>query len=647
MVEAIVTPSPELGSGSSVQNGESTLWLTAAQALVLYLQKQFTERDGQRQRLVAGIFGIFGHGNVAGLGQAIAEAGNGLPYYQARNEQSMVHCAIGFAKANRRTSTLACTSSIGPGATNMVTGAATAHLDRLPVLLLPGDYYASRRQGNVLQQLEHPVSADVSVNDCLRPVSRYFDRIERPEQLIAALPNAMRVLSDPADTGPVTLALCQDVQSEAYAYPGRLFEERVWSIERRPPSMESIRAAADLLQAAERPLIVAGGGVRYSDAEADLEGFADAFGMPVAETMAGKGSVKHGSQRLVGGAGVTGTSAAGALMRDADLVMCIGTRLSDFVTGSRSAFQHPDVRFVTINVSGNDAHKLRGVAILADVREALRGLTQECRRRGLQPRPAYLETIAAAKRQWQVALDEHRATPTDDGRLSHVQLIDVLGEETRGGDAVVAAAGGPVEDLHKLWDASGDRWAHLEFGYSCMGHEIPAGLGVKMARPASEVFVFVGDGGYLMNPTELVTAAQEGLKVTVIVSQNQGFQVIRRLQMLRVGKAFGNEFRLRQHQADAGQLEGPYLALDLAKTAEGFGARAWHVSAVEEFRAALRQARGEAGPCVIVVDTARAHFLPGSGVWWDVAPAQASAEPETIALRAAYEAERHVQRTYS
>jgi 3D-(3,5/4)-trihydroxycyclohexane-1,2-dione acylhydrolase (decyclizing) len=645
MVDAIVTPSPEVGSGSSMRSGERTLWLTAAQALVLYLQKQFTERDGQRQRLVAGIFGIFGHGNVAGLGQAIAEAGTGLPYYQARNEQSMVHCAIGFAKANRRTSTLACTSSIGPGATNMVTGAATAHLDRLPVLLLPGDYYASRRQGNVLQQLEHPVSADASVNDCLRPVSRYFDRIERPEQLIAALPNAMRVLSDPADTGPVTLALCQDVQSEAYAFPGQLFDERVWSIERRPPAKQALRAAADLLQAAERPLGIAVGGVLYADAEADLEAFAEAFGVPVAETMAGKGAIKRGSALLVGAAGVTGTSAAGALMRDADLVVCIGTRLSDFVTGSRSAFQHPDVRFVTINVSGYDAHKLRGVAILADAREALRELTQECRQRGLHPRPEYLEAIAGAKRQWQTALDAHRATPSDDGRLSHQQVIDVLSQESRSGDAVVAAAGGPVEDLHKLWDASGDRWAHLEFGYSCMGHEIPAGLGVKMARPTAEVFILVGDGGYLMNPTELVTAAQEGLKVTVVVSQNQGFQVIRRLQMLRVGHGFGNEFRSRE--PDLGQLEGPYLALDLAKTAEGFGARAWHVAELEEFRDALRQARREAGPCVIVVETARAHFLPGSGVWWDVAPAQVSSEPETIALRAAYEAERNVQRNYS
>jgi 3D-(3,5/4)-trihydroxycyclohexane-1,2-dione acylhydrolase (decyclizing) len=641
----MVTPDPRRASGSStIEHDSPTVRLTAAQALVLYLQRQFTERDGQRQRLVAGIFGIFGHGNAAGLGQAIAAAGTGLPYYQARNEQSMVHCALGYAKASRRMSTLACTSSIGPGATNMVTGAATGHVNRLPVLLLPGDYYAARRQGNVLQQLEHPVSADASVNDCLRPVSRYFDRIARPEQLIAALPNAMRVLSDPADAGPVTLALCQDVQSEAYTFPSGFFEERVWSVERRPPTLAALHAAADLMQAAERPLIIAGGGVLYSDAEADLEAFAEAFGVPVAETMAGKGAVRGGSRLLVGAAGVTGTSAAGALMRDADLVVCIGTRLSDFVTGSRSAFQNPDVRFVTINVSAADAHKVRGVAILADAREAIRALGRECQARGLRPRPAYLEATAAAQRQWADALDEHRATPSDDGRLTHAQIIGFLNAEARGGDTVVAAAGGPVEDLHKLWDATGDRRAHLEFGNSCMGHEIPAGLGVKMARPDGEVFVLVGDGGYLMNPTELVTAAQEGLKVTVIVSENHGFQVIRRLQMLKVGRGFGNEFRARDPGAH--QLTGPYLSLDLAKTAEGFGARAWHVSELHEFRSALQAARKENGPCVIVAETATAHFLPGSGIWWDVAPAEVSADPETQTRREAYERERTVQRTY-
>jgi 3D-(3,5/4)-trihydroxycyclohexane-1,2-dione acylhydrolase (decyclizing) len=609
-----------------------------AQALVKYLQVQYSDRDGQTRRLIPAIFGIFGHGNVAGLGQALQEYGLDLPYHQTRNEQSMVHTASGFAKANLRLATLACASSIGPGATNMVTGAATATVNRLPVLLLPADYYATRHQGPVLQQLEHPVSADVSVNDCFRPISRFFDRISRPEQLLTALPEAMRVLTDPADTGAVTLALPQDVQAHGYDYPAHFFEERAWSIERRWPNPQRIATALAMIEAAERPMIIAGGGVLYADAKTELRTFAEKFGIPVGETMAGKGAMASDAALSLGGFGVTGTASAGKIMSQADLVICIGTRLTDFSTGSQSAFNHPDVKFININVNGHDAYKQGAMPVVADAREALRALLQAAGTKEIVPSSAYLEEVAVARQEWEQLLQREVFIEREGEAMSQLHAINVINEQARSGDTIVAAAGGPPGDLHQLWDTSGDRACHIEFGYSCMGYEIPAALGVRMAQPDGEVYVSIGDGTYLMQPSELVTALQEGLKITVIINNNHGFQIIRRLQMGRVGVSFGNEFRARDPEVQ--RLEGAYLDIDFAKNAESMGARAWSVTTPEALRQALSEAREESRSCVIVAEVEKHRYGPSSDVWWDVASAELTNDNETQAARAAYEADR-------
>lgn len=612
-----------------------TIRLTMAQALVKYLQVQYSERDGKTRRLIPSIFGIFGHGNVAGLGQALFEYGQELPYRQPRNEQSMVHAALGYAKANNRLAALACTSSIGPGATNMVTGAATAVTNRLPVLLLPSDYYATRYQGPVLQQLEHPVSADVSVNDCFRPVSRFFDRITRPEQLLTALPEAMRVLTDPADTGPVTLSLPQDVQAHAYEYPAHFFERREWRVERRPPDSQRISEAVELLKASNRPMIIAGGGVHYSEAWNELQSFSDKFGVPVSETSAGKGAMRNASPLLLGGQGVNGTPAAAKISSQADLVISIGGRMMDFTTGSQSAFNNPDVKFININVGNHDAYKQGGVPITADAREALAALAKAANAAGIQPNAAYVQEIAALNREWREQLDNEVAQETPGEAMSQGQLISVLNDAAQPGDTIIGAAGTPPGDLLKMWDATGGRSCHLEFGFSCMSYEIPAGLGVRMTQPDGEVYVFIGDGTYLMNPTELVTAMQENLKLTLVISENHGFQSIRSLQMLRAGRSFGNEFRSRD--VEKNRLEGAYMKIDFAQNAASFGAKSWHVTTPEGVRHALREARDESGTCVIVVDVEPHHYLPDSGVWWDIPAAESSGDPETQARRQQYE----------
>ena len=622
-----------------------TIRLTMAQALVKYLQVQFSDRDGQQRRLIEGVFGIFGHGNVAGLGQALHEYGQDLPYYQPRNEQSMVHTAAAYAKTTRRTATYACTSSIGPGATNMTTGAATATINRLPVLLLPSDYYVTRHQGVVLQELEHPTSADVSVNDCLRPVSRFFDRISRPEQLLTALPEAMRVLTDPAETGAVTLSLPQDVQAHAYDYPNHFFERRVWKIERRQPDSERIQSAVELLKQAERPLIIAGGGVHYSDAQEELETFSEKFGIPVGETFAGKSAIRNGSALLLGGHGVTGAPPSGTIASQADLVICVGTRMSDFITGSNTLFQHPRVKFVQINVCGHDAYKMGALPITADAREALRALSGAAETAGIRPNGSYLEEVAGLKKKWSEQLQDETYCAIPGQAMGQGELIDVINGEAQSGDTVVAAAGTPPGDLLQLWDASGGRFCHLEFGFSCMGYELPAGLGVRLAQPEGEVFVFVGDGTYMLQPTELITAAQENLKITVIVSENHGFQSIHNLQNGRAGHSFGNEFRHRN--GNTNRLEGEFVAIDFAKNAESMGAKTWKVSTPEQVGQALREARREKGPCLIVAEVEPRRYCPGSGVWWDVAAAETSEDPLTQKLRAEYVRERDaLQRLY-
>ncbi len=620
-----------------------TIRLTMAQALVKYLQMQQSERDGETRRLIPALFGIFGHGNVAGIGQALFEYGQDLPYYQPCNEQSMVHTAIGFAKANLRRATFACSSSIGPGATNMITGAATATINRIPVLLLPSDYYATRHQGAVLQQLEHPVSADLSVNDCFRPVSRFFDRISRPEQLLTALPEAMRVLTDPAETGAVTLSLPQDIQAHAYDYPAHFFAARVWLIARRPPESRRIDEAIALIKAAKRPVIIAGGGVHYAEAGEALRAFAEAGGIPVTETSGGKGAMTGESPLLLGGSGVNGTPAATQIVRDADLVIAIGTRLTDFTTGSQSAFQHPDVRFIAINVCAHDAYKEGALPIVADAHETLVALTKAAA--GITTDTAYRTEIAATKEAWARQLRDEVYVQIPGEAMSQGQLIGMLNQTARAGDTVIAAAGGAPGDLLKLWDTRGGKHCHLEFGFSCMGYELPAGIGVRMAQPEGEVYVLIGDGTYLMNPSELVTALQERLKVTVVLSENHGYQVIRQLQMNRAGRSFGNEFRARNDTTH--RLDGDYIPINFAQHAASMGARTWHVTTPDALEIALVEARDEHRSCVIVVETEPHRSLPGAGVWWDVAPAEATTDPVTDERRTAYENERaQLQRFY-
>ncbi len=614
--------------------------LTTAQAIVRYLQAQWTERDGDRRRLIPGMWGIFGHGNVIGLGQALEEVGDGLTFHQGRNEQSMVHAAAAFAKATRRRQTMACTSSIGPGSTNMVTGAAGATINRLPVLLLAGDVYATRHQGPVLQQLEHPTSGDVSVNDCFRPVARFFDRITRPEQLLTALPEAMRVLTSPVETGAVVLALPQDVQSHAWDYPERFFAEREWRIERPLPDPRRIAEAAELLRASERPLIIAGGGVLYGEAEESLLELARSAGVPVAETFAGKGAVQVDEWLQLGGVGLEGNPAASRLAMEADLVLAVGTRLTDFATGSNSVFQHQDVRFVAVNVWGRDAHKQGALPVVGDARESLTQLREALG--GWSTAEAYRDEVTRTRAAW---LDERAALrdPVEGEAMSQAQLILTLNEVAQPGDTVITAAGTPPGDLLKIWDATGGKRCHLEFGFSCMGYELPAGIGVRMAQPDGEVYVYIGDGTFLLNPGELVNALQERLKVTVVISENHGYQSIQRLQLWRHGRMFGNEFRARRN----GRLEGDYIELDLAKTAEGLGARTWRVDSPGGLRGALEAARGEARACVIVCETEPHRYLPNSEVWWDVAPPEVSHEPEAQRARREYERERaQLQRFY-
>jgi len=616
--------------------------LTVAQAIVRYLQNQYSELDGQRTRLVGGIWGIFGHGNVASMSQAIFEYGDRLPYFQPKNEQSMVHAAIGYAKAMNRRGTMACSASIGPGATNMITGAATATVNRIPVLLFPSDVFAHRRSGNVLQQLEHPVEADLTVNDCFRPVSRFFDRIWRPEQLITALPEAMRVLADPAETGAVTIAIPQDVQGEAHDYPENLFEERVWELRRRAPSPGDVARAAALLKVAKRPLVIAGGGVRYSEAEAALRSFCDEFGIPVAETYAGKG-VAANSRYLLGGMGVTGSGAAGRIAESADLVVCVGTRLGDFITGSRSTFRNEQCRFIGVNVNSYDAHKVGATPIIGDAKLSLIDLAEALRPLGYKTPDQYRREIDQAVDAWKGRYSSDilwkQGEPLNQGTV--VRLVN---EAAGKGDVVIAAAGTPPSEILKAWDNSAGSESFLEFGFSCMGHEIPAALGVRIARPdRGQVFVVIGDGTYLMQPTEIATAAQERLKVTFVVIENYGYQCIRDLQEGTTGiDNLGNEFRTKSNGER--HPNSSYLEIDYAANARSMGARTFVAETPDELRQALDKARTADGPVVIVAKAEKRNRSIGADVWWDVGVARTSSLPETQAASAAFDAGRKHQR---
>jgi 3D-(3,5/4)-trihydroxycyclohexane-1,2-dione acylhydrolase (decyclizing) len=603
--------------------------MTMAQALVKFLAAQHTERDGRRQPFFAGMFGIFGHGNVAGVGQALDQMQAGMRYYQCRNEQAMVHTAAAFAKMSNRMRTLACTTSVGPGATNMVTGAAGATINRLPVLLLPGDIFASRVPAPVLQQLESTQSQDVSVNDCFKPVSRYWDRISRPEQLVTALPEAMRVLTSPSETGTVTLALPEDTQTEAFDYPPALFDERVWMVPRPRGDADAIQRAAEAIRGARTPLIIAGGGVLFSEAAAQLAHFAAMVHIGVAETQAGKSSMPWDHPYALGPIGATGGSAANQMARDADVVIAIGTRLSDFTTMSKTAFQNPAVCFVGINVCEFDAFKHTAIPVVADARVALEELAGLLR--GHATDEAYCERLRERVAAWRDEVDRLRAQDTA-APFAQADVIGAVNDAARSSGVVVGAAGSLPGDLHKLWRNSEPNTYHLEYGYSCMGYEIAGGLGVKMADPSREVYVMVGDGSYLMMAQEIVTSVQEGYKLTIVLCDSGGYASIGGLSRSVGSGGFGTSY--------------PELPVDLAASAAALGAIVHKPTTRQCLMQVLEEARAAERTTVIYVPVDPLKGLPNYDSWWDVPVAEVSEQLDVQTARGAWEKGRARQRYF-
>ncbi len=610
-----------------------TIRLTMAQALARALAAQETEIDGARTKLFAGVWAIFGHGNVAGLGEALHAVRDTLPTWRAHNEQAMAHAAIAFAKASQRRRMVACASSIGPGATNMVTAAAVAHVNRLPVLLLPGDVFASRRPDPVLQQIEDWQDGTASANDAFRPVSRYFDRLSRPEQLIPALNRALSVLTDAAECGPVTLALCQDVQTEAYDYPVTFFEPRLWRFRRQRPDKGELQHAASLLRASRRPLIVGGGGVLYAQAEDTLRRFCETHGVPATETQAGKSSLPAEHPLNMGAIGVTGTQAANALAADADLVLAVGTRLQDFTTGSWALFRAAGRRIIGLNTQPMDAGKHRAHPLVADARAGLEELSSalpdwradsEWTARADATRQAWLRAAARYTNASNAAL------PSD------AQVIGAVQRQARPTDVVVCAAGGLPGELHKLWLAGAPGGYHLEYGYSCMGYEIAGGLGVKMAQPGHEVFVLLGDGSYLMMNSEIATSVMLGCKLIIVLLDNRGYGCINRLQRATGGASFNNLLRDAAHET--------LPELDFAQHAQSLGAEAEKVAGLADLEAALQRARASARTHVVVIETDPLAATDAGGHWWDVAVPEVSTREEVRAARRDYVARQRLQR---
>lgn len=618
----------------------TTRQLTMAQALILYLSKQYVSRDGVENPFFAGAWGIFGHGNVAGIGQALQQYRHELRYYQSRNEQAQVHASVAYAKHKNRMQTFACTSSIGPGATNMVTGAALATINRIPVLLLPGDIFAERIQAPVLQQLESEHSQDISVNDCFKPVSRYWDRIYRPEQLITALPEAMRVLTSPADTGAVTLALPQDTQTEAFDYPAEMFEKRVWIIPRYRPDLDLVKEAANWIRSARKPLIVAGGGVHYSEAHEVLARFVEKTGIPVGETQAGKGSLHYKNPLNLGAIGTTGTHGANIMAREADLVIGIGTRYSDFTTASKTAFQNPDVRFININVMEFDAYKHAALPLVGDAKATLEEL--EGHLDDYRTDDAYCRRAGELNQEWDAEVQriyhlEHEPL------LSQGEVIGLVNMQSRPEDVVLCAAGSLPGDLHKLWRTRDPRGYHLEYGYSCMGYEIAGGMGVKMADPDREVYVTVGDGSFLMMNSEIVTMVQEGIKVNIIVLDNHGFASIGGLSESIGSGGFGTEYRERTDD----QLKGKTLPIDFAKNCESLGAYVITAKNRQELSDAIEEAKRIQGrPVCIVTETDRNQRVGGYESWWDVPIAEVSSDEDVQQSRQDYEEQKNQERYF-
>ncbi|MFK7697674.1 3D-(3,5/4)-trihydroxycyclohexane-1,2-dione acylhydrolase (decyclizing) [Paenibacillus sp. HJGM_3] len=598
----------------------NTVRLTMAQALVRFLDAQYVELDGVEHKFVRGFMGIFGHGNVTGLGQALEQYKEDIPFLQGKNEQGMANAAIAFAKQTGRLGIYACTSSIGPGALNMVTSAAIASVNRIPLLLLPGDIFASRQPDPVLQQVEHPLDYTVSANDAFKPVSKYWDRISRPEQLLTAALNAMRVLTDPAETGAVTLCLPQDVQCEACDYPAAFFAKRVHHMDRMPPAASAIARAAELIARKRKPLVLLGGGVHYAQAVDEARAFAEAFGLPMVETQAGKSAAAWNHPLGFGGVGVTGTLAANRLAAEADVVLAVGTRLSDFTTASKSAFRHPEAAFVSINVSPMDAMKAEGVQVVADAREALTALGAELRRRGYSA--AYdADELAQLKQAWDAEVDRLYAADVSDG-LAQTRVLGEINRFVGERDVIVCAAGSLPGDLHRLWRTTQPKTYHMEYGFSTMGYEVAGALGVKLAEPDREVYALVGDGSYLMLHSELVTSLQEGRKIVVLLFDNSGFQCIHNLQRGHGSDGFGNEFRRRD--SETGQLTGGYIPIDYAAHARSLGANSYTATTVKQLQEALVQAR--AANTTTLIDI---KVLPGTGTdgyesWWHVGVAEVS-----------------------
>ncbi len=625
--------------------------LTTGQAIVRYMARQYVERDQRQQRFIAGVWGIFGHGNMAGLGQALEELGDAasMPFYRPQNEQAQVHIAAAYARHRNRLQTFACTSSIGPGATNMITGAASATVNRIPVLLLPSDYFATHVADPVLQQVEHPIERDVSASDVFRPVSRFFDRISRPEQLLGSLPEAFRILTDPVETGAVTLSLPEDVQSEAFDWPDRFFERRVWRVRRPVPEPDVLADVIRLLAAATAPLIVTGGGTIYAEATAELDALVSRFSIPVAETQAGTGALPWAHPMNVGPIGANGGLAANRLARDADLVLCVGTRMGDFVTASRTAFQHPDAVFVGLNVAPMDAYKSRAVPFIADAREALAVMPAALDAVDYHgTSDAYRERIRRLKADWDATVTDLRspASETSDGSpsaMSQARAIGIVNDSVGGSATVVCAAGGLPGDLLKLWRADDPKAYHVEYGYSCMGYEVAAGLGITLAEPDRRVVVMVGDGSYLMLNSEIVTAVAEGLRFTIVLLDNHGFGCIAGLATSVGVPDFGNDLRFRDKGSN--RLIGAPVPVDFRQHAAAMGALAIAARTPGELRAALAEADEADRVTLIVVPIDPAIRVPDFEGGWDVPPAEVSARSTVRSAREAYETARAAQRT--
>ncbi len=619
----------------------NTIKLTVAQATMEYLKNQYSERDGIEQLFFAGCFGIFGHGNLAGFGQALQQSPD-FRYFLVRNEQAAVHTAVGYAKMKNRLSTFVCTSSIGPGATNMITAAAGATINRLPVLLMPGDIFAQRKVAPVLQQFESPMSQDISVNDCFKPVSKYWDRINRPEQLITSLPEVMRVLTSPADTGAVTLCIPQDVQAEAYDFPVEMFEKRIWHVQRPRPDANALRRAVKLISAATKPMIIAGGGVIYSEAEDALKSFVHTTGIPVGETFAGKGSLPYNDPHNLGATGATGTEGANAISTEADVVIGIGTRYGDFTTASKTAFQNKNVKFININIAEFDAHKHSGLALTGDAKVILEELTEKLN--AYKVENSYRQKVADYNKSWDEKVT--LAYKIEESEIpSQAEVLGAVNDFSAPKDVVLCASGSAPGDLHKLWRTQDSKSFHLEYGYSCMGYEISGGLGAKMACPDREIYVILGDGGYLMMPSEIITSLQEGYKLTIVLIDNNGFASIGGLSKSIGSEGFGTKYLYRNKES--GILDGEPLPVDLAKNAESLGAKVYRTTDIASFNEALKKSKKDERTTVIYIETVPERKMAGYGhAWWDVPIAEVSKSESVQKARKNYEEQKKNQRYF-